>query len=328
MSIRVVTDSSCDLPQSLVDALRIEIVPLTIRFGDEELVDREELSADEFWQRLEQTKLLPETAAPSAGAFEAKFRELLARGATGIVCINLSSHLSATMQAAQVAAAAVANDIPVQVIDSQSASMGQGNLCLTAARRAADGDSLESIVKEVVDRRDRTKLYATLDTLEHIRKSGRIGNARALLGSMLSIKPIISVVDGAVEEAGKVRTRSKALQFILDKIPDGNVESIADAVRQRAGELGDACRDGVLRRDHVRPPAGRLIGVVPEDRRDVGQAHAVELIEGEVLHRRSERDPPAADCFAAIGQDRTVAPRGTHEGAGRRIKLVGEARCW
>ena len=147
MSIRVVTDSSCDLPQSLVDALRIEIVPLTIRFGDEELVDREELSTDEFWHRLEHSKLLPETAAPSAGAFEAKFRELQARGATGIVCINLSSHLSATMQAAQVAAAAVSSDIPVQVIDSQSASMGLGNLCLTAARRAADGDSLESIVQ-------------------------------------------------------------------------------------------------------------------------------------------------------------------------------------
>jgi DegV family protein with EDD domain len=227
VSIRVVTDSSCDLPQSLVDALRIEIVPLTIRFGDEELVDREELSTDEFWQRLEQSKLLPETAAPSAGAFEAKFRELLGRGATGIVCINLSSHLSATMQAAQVAAAAVANDIPVQVIDSQSASMGQGNLCLTAARRAADGDSLESIVAEVVDRRDRTKLYATLDTLDHIRKSGRIGNARALLGSMLSIKPIIEIKEGVVEEVAKVRTRSKALKELAAKAAEHKVEHLA-----------------------------------------------------------------------------------------------------
>jgi len=203
VSIRVVTDSSCDLPQSLVDALRIDIVPLTIRFGDEELVDREELSTDEFWSRLEQTKALPETAAPSAGAFEAKFRELQARGATGIVCINLSSHLSATMQAAQVAAAAVANDIAVQVIDSQSASMGLGNLCLTAARRAADGDSLESIVAEVVDRRDRTKLFATLDTLEFLKKGGRVGNARALVGTMLSIKPVIELSSGVVEESAR-----------------------------------------------------------------------------------------------------------------------------
>jgi DegV family protein with EDD domain len=227
VSIRVVTDSSCDLPQSLVDALRIEIVPLTIRFGDEELVDREELSADEFWQRLEQSKVLPETAAPSAGAFEAKFRELLARGATGIVCINLSSHLSATMQAAQVAAAAVANDIPVQVIDSQSASMGLGNLCLTAARRAADGDSLESIVHEVVDRRDRTKLFASLDTLEFLKRGGRVGNARALLGTVLSIKPVVELRGGIVEEAGKVRTRSKALKLLAAKASEGRIEHLA-----------------------------------------------------------------------------------------------------
>ena len=227
MSIRVVTDSSCDLPQALVDALRIEIVPLTIRFGDEELVDREELSADEFWQRLEQTKLLPETAAPSAGAFEAKFRELLARGATGIVCINLSSHLSATMQAAQVAAAAVANDIPVQVIDSQSASMGLGNLCLTAARRAADGDPLDKIVNEVVNRRDRTKLFATLDTLEFLKRGGRVGNARALLGTVLSIKPVIELRDGVVEEESKVRTRSRALKLLAAKAAEGKIEHLA-----------------------------------------------------------------------------------------------------
>jgi DegV family protein with EDD domain len=227
VSIRVVTDSSCDLPQSLVDALRIEIVPLTIRFGDEELVDRVELDTDEFWHRLEHIKALPETAAPSAGAFEAKFRELLARGATGIVCINLSSHLSATMQAAQVAAAAVARDIPVQVIDSQSASMGLGNLCLTAARRAADGDSLESIVNEVVNRRDRTKLFATLDTLEFLKRGGRVGNARALLGTVLSSKPVIEVREGVVEEAGKVRTRSKALRLLAAKASEGKIEHLA-----------------------------------------------------------------------------------------------------
>jgi DegV family protein with EDD domain len=227
VSIRVVTDSSCDLPQSLVDALRIEIVPLTIRFGDEELVDRVELDTDEFWHRLEHIKALPETAAPSAGAFEAKFRELLARGATGIVCINLSSHLSATMQAAQVAAAAVARDIPVQVIDSQSASMGLGNLCLTAARRAADGDSLESIVNEVVNRRDRTKLFATLDTLEFLKRGGRVGNARALLGTVLSIKPVIEVREGVVEEAGKVRTRSKALRLLAAKASEEKIEHLA-----------------------------------------------------------------------------------------------------
>jgi DegV family protein with EDD domain len=227
MGIRVVTDSACDLPAHLVAALGIAVVPLTIRFGDEEFVDQVELSTAEFWDRVEHFDGLPETAAPSPGAFEACFRDLIDRGATGIVCINLSSHLSGTMQSAQVAAAAVARECPVQVIDSQSASMGQGNLCLTAARRAADGDSLGSIVAEVVDRRDRTKLYATLDTLEHIRKSGRIGNARALLGSMLSIKPVIEIEEGVVEEVGKVRTRSKALRELARKASESKLEHLA-----------------------------------------------------------------------------------------------------
>jgi DegV family protein with EDD domain len=227
VSIRVVTDSSCDLPQGLVDALRIEIVPLTIRFGSEEFVDREELSTEEFWRRLETTKVLPETAAPSAGAFEQKFRDLVGRGATGIVCINLSSHLSATMQSAQVAAAAVSKDVPVQVIDSRSASMGLGNLVLTAARRAADSDSLESIVGEVVDRRDRTKLFASLDTLEFLKRGGRIGNARALLGTVLSIKPIVELREGIVEESGKVRTRSKALKMLAQHAAEGRIEHLA-----------------------------------------------------------------------------------------------------
>jgi DegV family protein with EDD domain len=227
VGIRVVTDSACDLPGPLVDALGIEIVPLSIRFGSEELVDRTELGADEFWARLEHTDALPETAAPSPGAFESCFRNLVDRGATGIVCINLSSHLSGTMQSAQVAAAAVAGICPVQVIDSQSASMGQGNLCLTAARRAADGDSLESIVAEVVDRRDRTQLFATLDTLEFLKRGGRVGNARALLGTMLSIKPVVELRDGIVEEAAKVRTRSKALRFLATKAAENEIEHLA-----------------------------------------------------------------------------------------------------
>lgn len=227
MGIRVVTDSACDLPPPLVEALGIEIVPLTIRFGDEEFVDRVELGVQEFWRRVATSETLPETAAPSPGAFESRFRDLIARGATGIVCINLSSHLSGTMQSAQIAAATVSGECPVHVIDSQSVSMGQGNLCLTAARRAADGDSLESIVAEVVDRRDRTRLYATLDTLEHIRRSGRIGNARALLGSMLSIKPLIELKGGVVEEAGKVRTRSKALLELAARVSETPVEHLA-----------------------------------------------------------------------------------------------------
>jgi DegV family protein with EDD domain len=227
MAVRVVTDSACDLPDDLIERYGIEVVPLTIRFGGEELVDRKELSTDEFWRRLADSDVLPETSAPSAGAFEDAFRRLAADGASAIVCINLSSKLSGTMQAAQVAARAVEGECPVVVIDSLLVSMGLGNLCITAAERASDGDSLESIVANVTDRRDRSKLYGTLDTLEFLKKGGRVGNARALLGSMLAIKPVLEVRDGAVEEAGKVRTRSKALRLLVDRVKESPFEHLA-----------------------------------------------------------------------------------------------------
>jgi fatty acid kinase fatty acid binding subunit len=227
MGVRVVTDSACDLPDDLIERDGIEVVPLTIRFGKEELVDRKELSTDEFWRRLGDSDVLPETSAPSAGAFEGAFRRLVDDGATGIICINLSSKLSATMQSAQVAAQAVQADCPVVVVDSLMVSMGLGSLCLTAARRAADGDSLESIVANVTDRRNRSKLYGALDTLEFLKKGGRVGNARALLGSMLAIKPVLEVRDGEVEEAGKVRTRSKALRLLVDRVKEGPFENLA-----------------------------------------------------------------------------------------------------
>ena len=227
MGVRVVTDSVCDLPDDLIERHGIQVVPLTIRFGTEELIDRKELSTDEFWRRLADSDVLPETSAPSAGAFEGAFRRLVEDGATGIICINLSSKLSATMQSAQVAAQAVQADCPVVVIDSLMVSMGLGSLCLTAAQRAADGDSLESIVANVTDRRNRSKLYGALDTLEFLKKGGRVGNARALLGTMLAIKPVLEVRDGVVEEAGKVRTRSKALRLLVDRVKEGPFENLA-----------------------------------------------------------------------------------------------------
>jgi DegV family protein with EDD domain len=227
MGVRVVTDSACDLPDDLIERNGIEVVPLTIRFGNEELIDRKELSTDEFWRRLADSDVLPETSAPSAGAFEGTFRRLVEDGATGIICINLSSKLSATMQSAQVAAQAVQADCPVVVIDSLMVSMGLGSLCLTAAQLAADGNSLESIVANVTDRRNRSKLYGALDTLEFLKKGGRVGNARALLGTMLAIKPVLEVRDGVVEEAGKVRTRSKALRLLVDRVKEGPFENLA-----------------------------------------------------------------------------------------------------
>ena len=226
MPVRIVTDSACDLPEALCESLGIEVVPLTIRFGEREYVDRKELSTEAFWRELDAASVLPETAAPSVGAFEETFRNLADDGADGIVCVNLSASLSATMQSAQVAAKALDGQIPIAVVDSKSASMGIGNLAMYAARRAGNGAGVAEIVSEIEERRGRQHVYAALDTLEYLRKGGRIGGAQALLGSMLSIKPVIKVIDGAVEEGGKVRTRSKALRFLVDQVPDG-LESIS-----------------------------------------------------------------------------------------------------
>src|SRR5262245_59530347 len=152
MAVRVVTDSACDLLPETCEQLDIEVVPLTIRFGDREYVDRKELSSDEFWKQLASSAALPETAAPSVGAFEEAFRRLQAEGADGIVCVNLSAHLSATMQSAQVAAKALDGVCPIEIIDSGTASMGIGILAMHAARRAAEGADVATIAAEVKER--------------------------------------------------------------------------------------------------------------------------------------------------------------------------------
>ncbi|MBK9179931.1 MAG: DegV family protein [Acidimicrobiales bacterium] len=226
--IRVVTDSSCDLPQGLADELGIRIVPLTIRFGGDELVDRRDLTASEFWRRCAASPVLPETAAPAPGQFEEAYRAAAAEGADGVVAICLSGALSATLQAADAAGRAVADVIPVRTVDSRSVTMGLGMIAVEAARRGRDGAALDEVVAVAGDLAARTRVYGALDTLENLKKGGRIGSAQALLGSLLSIKPIIEVRDGKVEPEGKQRTRTRALAYLADKVrSQGKVENLA-----------------------------------------------------------------------------------------------------
>ena len=196
--------------------LDIEVVPLSIRFGSEEFIDREELTVEEFYRRLDQSEDLPETAAPSPGRFEQAFRRHLDAGADAVVCINLSAELSATMQSARTAAAAI--DADIRVLDSRSVTAGLGSITVAAARLAADGASVDEIVAAVDSMSDRTHVYGTLDTLEYLKKGGRIGGAKAMLGSMLSFKPALDISGGVVQEAGKPRTRKKALAWLRDTL--------------------------------------------------------------------------------------------------------------
>jgi DegV family protein with EDD domain len=228
MTIRIVTDSSCDLPPALEAEHEITIVPLSIRFGADEFVDRRDLTPKEFWSRCAAASVLPETAAPSPGAFEEAFRAAAAAGAEGVVCITLSSLLSATFQAAELAAKSVSADVPVRVVDSLTLTMGLGNLCLSAARAAEAGGTIDDVVADVERRIPLTRTYAALDTLENLKKGGRIGGAQAMLGSMLSIKPIIDVTGGKVEQEAKQRTRSKSLRYLADKVKTaGDIENLA-----------------------------------------------------------------------------------------------------
>ncbi|MCU1346155.1 MAG: hypothetical protein JWL70_2421 [Acidimicrobiia bacterium] len=225
--VRIVTDSSCDLPQDLAEELGIEIVPLTIRFGAEEFVDRAQLSVEEFWKRTAASATLPETAAPAPGAFEAAYRGLIEDGATGIVVISLSSGLSATLQSAQLAARSVTG-VPIEVVESRSITMGLGMMCVAAARAGAAGQTTSEVADLARSLVSRTRVWGALDTLDNLKKSGRIGGAKALLASVLSIKPIIQVVEGKVEEGGKQRTRGKALAFLVDQVRSaGPIDNLA-----------------------------------------------------------------------------------------------------
>lgn len=232
-AVRIVTDSACDLPADIADELGIEIVPLSIRFGDEELIDREELSVAEFWSRCVNSPTLPETAAPAPGQFETVYRRLAGEGATGIVVISLSGALSATGQSADLAARTVADDdaidVDIRLVDSHTVSMGIGTIALACARAGRDGASVDEVEALARDLADRTRVYGALDTLDNLKKGGRIGNARALMATALSIKPIIEVTGGVVEQGGKQRTRSKALAHLVDKVAayEGHIDNLA-----------------------------------------------------------------------------------------------------
>ncbi len=214
-NVRVITDSSADLPADVAAALGVDMVSLTIRFGEQEFTDRVDLSPDDFWARCKASKVLPETAAPSPGAFQRVYEAARDEGCDGAIVLTLSAALSATHQSATLAADTVPG-FPVRVVDTQAVSMAHGLMVIDVAERARDGASLEDLAARAEEMRPRAGVCAMLDTLEHLVKGGRVGGARALLGQMLSIKPLLELRDGVVAEAGRQRTRARALNAICD----------------------------------------------------------------------------------------------------------------
>jgi DegV family protein with EDD domain len=260
--IHIVTDSACDLTTAEVTDLGVRVVPLSIRFGMTEYTDGVDLSVAEFYEQMAANEELPETAAPAPGAFEDTFRAAADAGATGVLCINLSSELSATMQAARTAAKAFDGTLPVEIFDSRSITSGLGTQVRLAAELARDGAELADIVAQLESLRSRTVVYGVLDTLDNLKKGGRIGGAQAMIGSLLQIKPIIDISTGVVHEAGKQRTRKKAFGWLRDAVASaGEVEHLcvysgkANDVDQLI-EMIKTVHDGEIRTGDIGPVIG------------------------------------------------------------------------
>ena len=267
MTVRIVTDSSCDLSAADIERYQITVVPLTIRFGDEEFTDGQDLSAENFYEKMAASDDLPSTAAPAPGAFETVFRELAAGGAEAVVCINLSFALSATGESAQNAARALEGEVDVRVVDSGKVSVGLGLMVKAAAAAAEAGHRADEIEAQLAQLKDRVFIYAVLDTLDNLKKGGRIGTAQALLGSALSIKPCLDLTSGVVEEAGKQRTRGKARSWLTKQVGEaGELEQLAlahgaaDDIDAFTASLGDAPAHNPLTVTLIGPVVGTHAG--------------------------------------------------------------------
>jgi DegV family protein with EDD domain len=216
------------------------VAPLVVLFGDEEFRDGVDLTADEFYRKLTGSSVTPTTSAPSVGSFQEAYRKAIREGADAVLEISLASQLSATYGNAVQAAKTVAAEtgVQIEVIDSGTVSGGFGMPAEIVAREAQQGASLEQLKAHALSMLARIRLYAALDTLEYLKRGGRIGGASALFGSLLNVKPLIEVRDGQVLPVENVRTRSKA-QERVGQIAAGHGEAEAVAVVRSNDAVGE-----------------------------------------------------------------------------------------
>ena len=248
MGVRIVTDSTADIPAEVADALGIAVVPLTVFFGEEAFLDGVDLDNAGFYRKLQSSKDLPRTSQPAPASFQAAYTRLIDEGADAILSVHLSSKLSGTYQSACTARDSISESvrhIPIEVIDSKSISVGMSRAIMQAAEEARRGLGLEEIKAHALDQLARTHILAVLDTLEYVKRGGRIGGARAMLGNMLSVKPIIALKDGEVVPVEQPRTRSKAYARVAQLLAEkGRIEyvSIAEASADVGQQLAEAIK--------------------------------------------------------------------------------------
>jgi DegV family protein with EDD domain len=216
--IKVVTDSVSDIPSDLLAKYDIDVVPLDVRFGTEAQEALNGVTPEEFWRRVRATGAMAETSAPSPGAFAQAFLRARDDGFDGVCCVTFSSELSSTYQAAYLGAKEVQEDVAVRVIDSRWGTMAEGLLVLDAAERAREVLDLDAICEAVSGQIATVQAFGALDTLEYLRRGGRLGSARAFFGSLFSIKPVIIMRDGVIEGESRQRTRTSSLRYLADKV--------------------------------------------------------------------------------------------------------------
>jgi DegV family protein with EDD domain len=267
MPVKIVTDSTADLPPQLAKELGISVVPVYVRFGEEVHRDRVDISEDEFYERLEHEPTLPSTVQPGPQDFLEVYRKL-APDADGIVSIHISGKLSGTCNSALMAKDMMETECPIEVIDTQSVSMGLGLIVIAAATVANAGEGMDKVVEAVKQAMPQIHLLAMFDTLKYLLLGGRIGKAKALLGSILNVKPLVSLKDGEVVPAGQARNRAKGMDKLFDfaksaeDIQDMAVvyNTIPDEAQNLAERIGSVFDREKIRIARVGPALGVHMG--------------------------------------------------------------------
>ncbi|MFA5309579.1 MAG: DegV family protein [Dehalococcoidales bacterium] len=247
MPVRIVTDSVADIPAAVIAELGISVIPVLLRFGEQIYRDGIDITTDQFYEKLVSTKVMPTTSVPSMDMYARTYARL-AEETDEILVIMLSSKLSGLYNAAVQSAGLLESDCRIEVVDSGTAVMSQGFVVIKAAQAAREGKTLDEILKIVRATLPRVDMRAAFDTLEYLKRGGRIGKAQALLGSLLKVNPIVTIRDGVVDPAGRARSRAKALDHLYDfaasykKIEGLAVEDAAcpddgDALAKRLGGI-------------------------------------------------------------------------------------------
>lgn len=266
MTVRIVTDSTCDLPAETIEQYGINVVPLYINVGRQGYLDGIDISREEFYRRLPSFPEHPTTAVPSPQKFHAIYDTLADEGASEVLSIHVAHSLSAVVNVAHTAAAETYS-VPVKVVDSQQLSLGTGFLVETAAKMAAAGEKVKEILDALNAQIHRSHVFAALDTLEFLRRSGRMNRFMANMGAILQIKPILTMFEGK-PDTEKVRTRDRAMKRLIEileqmgaleriAIVHANAQERVAELRALAGSLLPA--DGLLVAD-ITPVIGAHIG--------------------------------------------------------------------